>query len=158
MRLLKGAESASLPLSQVPQHSKCKFFFTVGLNFLSHEPGYSERANPRGQGSPLMDLTRAHSERHAKGATGKTATKGEDSDSRSNNVRAVVFMGLLALQIGVQPVLVSECIDKEQVWAVVHLSPTRTLLRASCAPCMNGFSPRLVSPQVVDGKRPVDII
>ena len=105
-----------------------------------------------------MDLTSAHSERNAKGATGKTATKGEDSDSRSNNVRAVVFMGLLALQIGVQPVLVSECIDKEQVWAVVHFSPARTLLRASCAPCMNGFFPRLVSPQVVDGKRPVDII
>lgn len=95
-----------------------------------------------------MDFARAH-ESNAKGAKGKTATKGEDSDSRGNNVRAVVFMALLALQIGIQPVLVSECIDKEQVWAVVPFSPARTLLRASCAPCMNGLFPRLVSPQVV---------
>jgi hypothetical protein len=100
------------------------------------------------EGSALVDLTRAHSERNAKGTTGKTVPKGDDSDSR-NNVRAVVFMALLALQIGVQPVLVSECIDKEQVWAFLPFSPASTLLHASCALCMNGFFPRLVSPEVV---------
>jgi hypothetical protein len=33
----------------------------------------------------------------------------------NHNLRAVVFMLLLALQIGVQPMLVKECIDKERV-------------------------------------------
>ena len=62
---------------------------------------------------------RARSERKAAGSGVPTAQKSED-----NRARAAFFMALLALQIGVQPVLVSECIDKEKVCGQSSCSPT----------------------------------
>ena len=48
----------------------------------------------------------------AAGRAGRPAGAGLDSNNKG---RAVVFMALLALQIGVQPVIAKTCIDKEQV-------------------------------------------
>ena len=59
-------------------------------------------------------------DRHPGKVSGKIAGKSKDEikntvvrDDNSNNMRAAVFMVLLAVQIGIQPVLVNECINKE---------------------------------------------
>ena len=59
------------------------------------------------------DSTRDHTRSERKAAGPGVSTAQEKRED--NSVRAVVFMALLALQIGVQPVLVDECVDKEKV-------------------------------------------
>ena len=60
---------------------------------------------------------RAGDGRRSKADQEKEVTKAGNAgtEKENHNVRAAVFMSLLALQIGVQPMLVKECIDKEKV-------------------------------------------
>ena len=60
----------------------------------------------------LKESTERRNARPEKVAQGRG---GGGSEEENHDVRAAVFMLLLALQIGVQPVLVKECIDKEKV-------------------------------------------
>jgi hypothetical protein len=61
---------------------------------------------------------------------------GGGSKEENHDVRAAVFMLLLALQIGVQPVLVKECIDKERV-ILVSVVVGQELMKV--VECMHAF-------------------
>ena len=83
----------------------------------------------------------------AAGRAGRPAGAGLDSNNKG---RAVLFMALLALQIGVQPVIVKTCIDKLQV-ALVSVVVGQELLKLVIAFFMLQIECRGQLRAVLDG-------
>ena len=83
----------------------------------------------------------------AAGRAGRPAGAGLDSNNKG---RAVLFMALLALQIGVQPVIVKTCIDKLQV-ALVSVVVGQELMKLVIAFFMLQIECRGQLRAVLDG-------